>query len=585
MHLNEWLPSEIGQDIWKKKYQNNGESLDSFFMRVAGGNKHIIRLMQERKFLPAGRTLANKGVTGRKTTYSNCYYIKAPEDNIEDIYRCAAEIARTLSYGGGVGIDISKLSPAGAKVNNAAKTTSGAVSFMDLFALTTEMIAQNGRRGALMISIECNHPDLIEFIGVKQNNNKVTKANISIKITNDFMEAVKDDKPWDMAYMREASGEIIFKSMPAKKLFRLISESNHMWAEPGLLFWDNIKNWNLLTHNKDYVLGGVNPCAEQSLPDYGSCNLCSVNLSEYIVHPFTSNVKFNYREFRKDVKEIVKYMNIVLDENMELHPLKQQKEVVKNWRPIGIGVMGFAEMLIKMGMPYSSDAIKITTSIAKSLFSYALDGSIDLAKQIGHYPKFNMSGFKEYEYNFINVNTNNKQYEDLKLYGMRNATLLSIAPTGTLSTMLGVSGGIEPLFDTSYTRKTESLHGEDKYYKINVPIVDELILNGGDPSGILTAKNITYQDRILIQGRWQFYVDTAISSTINLPESATVEDIENILIMAHDHKLKGITIYRENCGRVGILVSEEKCTECGGKIKNENGCKTCDSCGWSACSL
>lgn len=587
MELSEWLQTKIGRDIWENKYRHNNETLDEFFNRISD-DSNIIRLLKEKKFLPAGRTLANRGIKNKKLSYSNCYYIKAPDDNIEDIFRCATEIARTFSYGGGCGTDISKLSPAGAKINNAAKFTSGATSFMDLFSLVTELIAQNGRRGALMISLECNHPDLVDFIKIKQNTERVTKANISIKITEDFMKAVENDKDWVMSFIRSETEEKIEKIMSARKLLRLIAESNHDWAEPGILFWDNIKKWNMLSHNKDYKITGTNPCAEQPLNDYGSCNLCSFNLSSYVKNSFTKFAEFDFYSLQKDVFSVVEFMNNIMDENIDLHPLQSQKDVVRNWRPIGIGVMGFAETLIKMDIKYK-DSLDLIDEIGRVLLKSAISKSIDLAKSQGSYHKFTMKGFKNDELNFINTHLEKEEIKELKIYGMRNSTLISIAPTGSLSNMLGVSGGIEPLYDTHYIRKTETLHEEgDKYYTIYAPIIEE---REKGIKGIDTAKKIHYKDRINVQAQWQKYCDTAISSTINLHKRATVEEIEEIIKLAHSSNLKGITIYRDKCKRSGVLTSErdedgdELCPKCDGIIKHENGCKTCIECGWGACTL
>jgi ribonucleoside-diphosphate reductase alpha chain len=259
--LNEWLDSDLGRDIWTKKYCYNNETLDQFFDRVSGGNEEVKQLIIEKKFLPAGRILANRGLhkIGRKISYSNCYVISPPEDNIESIFDCAKKLARTYSYGGGCGIDISKLSPSGAKINNAAKETTGSVSFMDLYSLVTELIGQSGRRGALMISLDCNHPDLEKFIDIKNDLNKVTKANISIKITDDFMKAVKEDKDWTLSYTRQETGEVINKTVKAKELFRKIAENNWKMAEPGTLMWDRIKGWNLLSEDNNFEFAGVNP--------------------------------------------------------------------------------------------------------------------------------------------------------------------------------------------------------------------------------------------------------------------------------------------------------------------------------------
>ena len=286
MTTEEWLGSEnqLGMDIWTRKYCNEGEDFEAWVQRISGGNEEIGKYIKEKKFLFGGRILSNRGLNkqGRKVTYSNCYVIEPPEDNIESIFDCAKKLARTYSYGGGCGIDISKLSPRGAKINNAAKETSGAVSFMDLYSLVTELIGQNGRRGALMISIDCKHPDVLDFIKIKTDLNKVTKANISVRISKEFMEAVKAGTEFALEFTREATGEKITRIVDAREMFRLIAKTNWDYAEPGALFWDRIEGWNLLSNTEEFSYAGVNPCAEEPLPAGGSCLLGSINLSEFV---------------------------------------------------------------------------------------------------------------------------------------------------------------------------------------------------------------------------------------------------------------------------------------------------------------
>lgn len=269
MTVQEWLGehNELGINIWEKKYRNNNETFDEWLDRVSGGAQDVRQLILEKKFLPGGRILANRGVTNedgtpRKLTYSNCYVITPPEDNIESIYECATKLARTYSYGGGCGVDCSKLSPRGAKINNAAKSTTGAVSFMELYNLTTSLIGQSGRRGALMLSLACNHPDLEEFIEIKSDLNKINKANLSVRVTDDFMEAVRDNLPYTLTFTREETGEVIEKKVQARDIFMKLCELNWRVAEPGILYWDRITEWNLLSEDDGFEYAGVNPCAK-----------------------------------------------------------------------------------------------------------------------------------------------------------------------------------------------------------------------------------------------------------------------------------------------------------------------------------
>lgn len=347
MTVEEWLgkDNQLGIDIWNKKYRHNNESFEEWLDRISGGNGAIKNLIRKKQFLYGGRILANRGLAdGKKISYSNCYVVTPPEDNIESIFDCAKKLARTYSYGGGCGIDISKLSPRGATIHNAAKTTSGGVSFMDLYSMVTGLIGQAGRRGALMISLSCEHPDIEEFVEVKNDLSKVLYANISIRVTDAFMEAVRgrgkvpEDTSFLLHFKREETGEVIEKTIDAREFFSKLAESNWNSAEPGILFWDRIKNWNLLSNTPDFEYGGTNPCAEEPLPPGGSCLLASLNLSEFVKNPFTPEARFDFDEFAFAVETATEEMNIVLDEGLPLHPLSEQRESVAKWRQMDLAL-------------------------------------------------------------------------------------------------------------------------------------------------------------------------------------------------------------------------------------------------------
>ena len=557
MRVNEWLGNEnqLGMDIWNKKYCQNNETFDEWLDRVSGYNEEVKQLIIDKKFLFAGRILANRGMDklGKKITYSNCYVIPPVEDSIESIYDTCAKLARTFSYSGGCGVDISKLRPRGMKVNNASDTTTGAVSFMDTFSQVTGTIGQNGRRGAAMISISCSHPDLEEFIEIKNDLTRVTKANISVRVNDAFMEAVINDLDWEL-YFKTEHGDEMRKVVKAKKLFKLLSKNNWSMAEPGILFWDRIENYNLLSEDENFHYAGVNPCAEEPLPEGGSCLLGSINLAAYV-----ENREFKSEEFINDIHVIVKGMNDVLDQGLPLHPLAIQRETVRDWRQIGIGVMGIADMLIKLELQYDTkEAQEFCDQIGFMLANEAIYASALLAKKYGPYPKYND---KVLDSEFIAKNTTMDTYRLVEEYGLRNSQILTIAPCGTLSTMLGISGGIEPIFSLSYTRKTESLHGEDRYYKVFTPIADNYMKEHGLteeeelPSFFVTAQNINPFRRVEMQGIWQKHIDASISSTLNLPNETTVEDVEALYIYAWENGLKGMTIFRDGCDRAAILTT------------------------------
>ena len=563
MTVEQWLGKDntLGIDIWNKKYRYNNESFDEWLDRVSGGDSDLRQLILEKKFLFGGRILSNRGLDklGEKVTLSNCYVVEPPEDNIESIFDCAKKLARTYSYGGGCGVDISKLAPKGARVTNTAKETSGSVSFMDLYSLVTGLIGQNGRRGALMISIACDHPDLEEFIEIKSDLDKVTKANISIRITDKFMLAVKMRKPFVLSFTREETGETIRKEIDAYSVFHKLCEMNWDYAEPGMLFWDRIENWNLLSADKEFSYAGTNPCAEEPLPAGGSCLLGSINLSEFV----TENKTFNFTDFKKTVDIAVRALNIVLDEGLPLHPLKEQRESVRNWRQIGLGIFGLADLLIKMGIKYGSpESIDLCDMIGHAMAYQAIMTSNSIAIEVGSYPKYKPDAVKQSP--FFTEHIDELYRENISEIGLCNSQLLTIAPTGSLSSMLGVSGGIEPVYANYYTRKTESLHGHDEYYKVYTPIVKKYIDEHGLkddselPDFFVTAQTLNYKERIDMQSIWQRHIDASISSTVNVPNNFTVKDTEDLYLYAWEKGLKGVTIFRDGCKRTGILTTDNK---------------------------
>lgn len=261
--IKDWLgeDNQLGIDIWTNKYQHNGESFYDWLMRVSGGDDDVAQMIWEKKFLFGGRILAMRGVKeDTKHSLSNCYVIEPPTDDLESIYDTCKRLARTYSYGGGAGVDISNLAPEGAKVHNQAKSSTGAVSFMSTFSQVTETIGQHNRRGALMISIDCTHPDLEKFITIKTDLNKVNFANISVRVTDKFMEAVENDDDWELFFNRPETGEYITKIVKAKDIFELLCKTNWDYAEPGILFWDNINNYHLQSEVEEFSYAGTNPC-------------------------------------------------------------------------------------------------------------------------------------------------------------------------------------------------------------------------------------------------------------------------------------------------------------------------------------
>lgn len=582
----EWLNNnDLSLAIYNKKYRNNDESFDDFLDRISAKNNSIKKLILDKKFIFGGRILSNRGVIGKTTSLSNCYVLNPPEDNLESIFNCASQMARTFSYGGGVGIDISNLRPKGSKVHNAAKESTGAVSFMDIFSQVTGTISQAGRRGALMISININHPDVEEFINCKTDLERVKFANISVRVNDNFMKAVENDEdyilhwPCEMTINKKeadaleynkltlvetTAGSVYLKKVKAKDLFSKLAYNNWDYAEPGMLFWDNISNYNIVANDKDFCYAGTNPCAEEPLPAGGACLLGSLNLSEFVLFPFTNKARIDWDSLEEAVRLSIRALNQVLIEGATLHPLQIQKDSCLQWHQIGLGTMGLADMLIKLCIRYGSkESLDIINKVYASIAVESVLESLDMAKEYGCYLNCKKKLLTESPF-IKHLNLSEKTLQDLKKYGLYNSQLLTCAPTGSIGTMLGCSTGVEPQFALRYTRRTQSLEGKDTYFQVNAKIVDDYIkVVGNDnlPDYFVSSADINPLDRIKVQAALQHWIDASISSTVNLPKETTVEQVADIYMNAWKNGLKGITIYRSGCKREAILSTDIKLAE------------------------
>lgn len=562
MTVNEWLNNEeLPITIWKNKYQQDNETFEQWLDRVSGSNEDVKELIRKKKFIFGGRILSNRGIKGRSLTYSNCYVITPPEDNLESIFATGAKLARTFSYGGGCGIDVSKLRPKGAPVNNAAKSTTGTTSFMDFYSYITGLIGQEGRRGATMISISCEHPDLIEFINLKSNLDICTKANISVRVTDSFMQAVDENSDFTLHFTMEDGSEIK-KIVNAREVFLLLAKRNWEMAEPGMLYWDRISNYNLL-QNSGFRYAGVNPCAEEPLPAGGSCLLGSINLSEFVVDPFTDKAYIDYESLESTTITAIRALNDVLIEGLPLHPLQEQRETVGDWRQIGLGTLGLGDMLIMLGLKYGSkESLEVIDEVYKEIATNSILASLELAKERGAFPKCSrLTKQTITTSDFVkNLELPLAFIDEIQRNGLYNSQLLTCAPTGSIGTMLQVSTGVEPNYAFSYNRRTISLNSKETTYKVDTKIVsDYKRITGNDmlPDYFVSASDIHYKDRIKVQSVLQRYIDASISSTINLPNSCTVEEVADIYMESWKQGLKGVTIWRDGCNRQGILSTDK----------------------------
>jgi ribonucleoside-diphosphate reductase alpha chain len=518
----------------------------------------FFELLYDFRFVPGGRVMhgAGRDETRRKPTLSNCYVIPIEDDSLEGIYRCIYESAMVYRTGGGVGTDLSILRPAGAPVNATVAGSPGATSFMNLFSESTNTVSQAGRRGALMLTLRVDHPDIEAFIRIKNDRQrrKVQYANVSVLITHEFMNAVLNDEPFDLRW----DGKV-FRTVRARDLWSLIIENAHASAEPGIIFWDTMREY----HNVEYAhpLTSTNPCAEQALASYTACNLGSLNLSRFVGDDGT----FDDMAFANAVRVGTRFLDDVIEYNMPNHALDKIKTAVAADRRVGLGITGLGDALVRMKIRYDTEqALAEVERIMQTLCYNAYDETIELAKEKGPFPLYRWAGADGDPAGgvagskFIQGLPGALQ-EKIRTHGMRNSTVITVPPVGTGSIVAQSSSGIEPIFCTSYKRRVKQADGESfTEYKVYHPLIQQLF--GDDvelPDYVVTAHDIDPYFRVRMQGVIQKYVDSSISSTVNLPEDVSLETVADIYITAYNAGLKGITVYREG-SREGILLTEKK---------------------------
>ncbi|MEE8136259.1 MAG: adenosylcobalamin-dependent ribonucleoside-diphosphate reductase [Thermodesulfobacteriota bacterium] len=514
-------------------------------------------LLSNFKFIPGGRILFGAGQQ-RRATLLNCYYMPIKEDSLEGIFEWCKEAARTYSFGGGVGTDISILRPKGAPVNNSAIYSTGAVSFMDLLSTTTGTIGQAGRRGALMITLDVKHPDIQEFIEIKNDaqRSKVQFANISIKISDEFMQAVEDDTDFELKFENEKVK--ISKTIRARDIWEKLVKSAWASAEPGLIFWDSVKKHSPTEYNGMEV-HGVNPCSEQALEDYGNCCLGNINLSPFVKNAFTENASIDWENLEKAFQYSVRFLDNVLDYNMKKHPLSFQTKASTSSRRIGVGFTGFGDMLAKLNIKYdTTEGVEFADKMFEHIKNTVYEASTDLASEKGSFPVFDLDTHLSRPF----LDTIDKRIvEKIKKQGLRNACILTVPPVGSGSLLAGTTSGVEPAFALSYYRRSKSLSKEE--FKVYHPLVTEYrekfgLENDSElPDTFVTSHEIKPEMRVRMQAAIQKHIDSCISSTVNLPADITLEEVEKIYFLAWKLGCKGITVYREG-SREGILVTEEE---------------------------
>ena len=583
-----WAKDEVAYNVFRAKYaKDEMESPAMFCQRVAGICDESIRdkvecLLASGTFFFGGRTMY---LAGRKNEInaagSNCYVVPIEDDTIEAIYEANKHMARIFSKGGGVGTDISILRPRNAKVNNAAKSSTGAVSFLDLFNETGNVISQHGRRGATMVSIDCSHPDIEELLDTKMKGDRLQSMNVSIKFTDEFMTAVDCDKPYTLKFDVKSTGEHIEKTIKAREFFKKFCECQWNWGDPGALFIDEFNDYNLLSGYDNFHILTTNPCAELPLGAWGSCNLGSINLAKFVD---MKDGKFCLGSFIDTVHVAVRALNDALDYSYDKQPYEENRKYTRDWRPIGLGVFGYADMLVELGLEYGSDkALAFTRKLFHCLANEAVKASALLCKDY-----FNTFG--EYDYDktadskfFQSLDDDTKKC--VKEHGLLNGQLISIAPTGSISLLAGrYTGGCEPIYKLYYERTTHKLEEQGKTFRVFSHSIENLLVRNELPMDtsaedikkmfpyVVESHDVEPIRRILTQATMQKYVDNSISSTVNLPESATPDDIFAIYDAAWQVGCKGITVFRDNCARgniLGLSKKEEKPTILHDSLKPE----------------
>lgn len=621
--MEHWYDNEISRGILAAKYYHEGETTPQQFIdRVSSIFKGDFRermkeYITDGDFSPAGRTLYAAGSRGKfKVSMSNCYILPSPEDNLESIFHSNYEIARIFSYGGGIGINISNLRPAGSRVHNVARTSTGAVSFMKIFNTTGEVISQNGRRGAQMVGLNCSHPDIYEFLHIKQNEEKLSSMNISILFTDEFMEAVRDDKEYTLRFHVESTGENIKRTIRARDFFREFCETQWDWGDPGALFSDRLNDYHLLAGYDEYQIEITNPCGEFGGNAYNACNLGSINLYNMIDDKFGNAPSLNEEKFKQAVYDGIIALDEIVSYGYETQPLDENRTCIDDWRSLGLGLFGVADALVAMKLAYGSrEASAFMENAMKIMLLSALRSSCDRAKMKGTFGQYRREATEKSPIIQMVKELDGGLYEDIRTYGLRNGTLLAIAPTGTISLLMGsFSGSCEPLYKISYERSTHKMEEVNGSFRVYAHSVKDLLRYHHLPltltddeirekfPWVIESHDISFMDRVAMQAVMQKYVDNSISSTVNLKNDATPEDIYDIYLAAWESGCKGITVFRDGCRRgniLGVAAKEEEkadgpkpvegqpvCPECGGKnIRVEGHCAACSDCGWSACSV
>ena len=547
----------IAEQIWDMKYrfkEADGTPLDGTvedtWRRIARAlavvekdadhwEHEFYGALEDFKFLPAGRITAGAG-TARKVTLFNCFVMGTIPDSMGGIFDMLKEAALTMQQGGGIGYDFSTIRPKGALVTGVAADASGPLSFMDVWdSMCRTIMSAGSRRGAMMATMRCDHPDIEDFITAKSDAARLRMFNVSVLVTDPFMEAVKANGPWDLVF----DGKV-YQTVKARDLWSKIMRSTYDYAEPGVIFIDRINNANNLRYCE--TIAATNPCGEQPLPPYGACLLGSINLARLVKDPFEADADLDIDGLSKLVATAVRMMDNVVDASE--FPLPQQAQEAQAKRRIGLGVTGLADALLMTGLRYGSDeAARQTDRWLHAIARAAYLASVELAKEKGAFPLFDADPFLASD---AMMQMDEDVRDQIRTHGIRNALLTSIAPTGTISLYAGnVSSGIEPVFAYAYTRKVLQKDGtrtEEEVIDYAVQMWRDKYGDADLPDYFVNAQTLAPLDHVKMQAAAQKWIDSSISKTINCPEDISFDDFQDVYMQAYETGCKGCTTYRPN---------------------------------------
>jgi ribonucleoside-diphosphate reductase alpha chain len=560
----------IAEQIWDMKYRFKAAdgtpkdvTVEDTWRRIARDlaqvekdpatwEENFYGALEDFQYLPAGRITAGAG-TARKVTLFNCFVMGTVPDSMGGIFDMLKEAALTMQQGGGIGYDFSTIRPKGADVHGVAADASGPLSFMDVWdAMCRTIMSAGSRRGAMMATMRCDHPDIGDFITAKSDAARLRMFNVSVLITDAFMEAVKADASWDLVF----DGKV-YKTVQALDLWNQIMQATYDYAEPGVIFIDRINAANNLSYCE--TIAATNPCGEQPLPPYGACLLGSINMARLVADPFGANAGLDEDKMIRLVATAIRMMDNVVDASK--FPLPEQEREAQQKRRIGLGVTGLADALLMVGLRYGSDeAAAQTEAWLKAIARASYLASVDLAKEKGAFPLFDADAYLA-SGNMMNMDDDVR--DAIRTHGIRNALLTSIAPTGTISLYAGnVSSGIEPVFAYAYTRKVLQKDGsrtEEEVVDYAVQLWRDLKGDAELPDYFVNAQTLAPADHVKMQAAAQKWIDSSISKTINCPADISFDAFKDVYMQAWDTGCKGCTTYRPNDVTGSVLsVSEEK---------------------------